>query len=198
MASGEHQLAMPFMTSPTRYYENSINNKDITFLVYYQNTSYKVQLVIYMIYETKEMYNCILIGDMKCNGGMQDSNSNNNNQKYVKEIKTLVRLFGDSITEEELKQKIENHHGNIETVIKDLVQQSIEKESKSEEEGKINELKNTEQKQEQGNTVKEVNGSNKSVQKETEKTEIGNTKPGINLQGYCSNETCLASKAKLP
>ncbi|ETO04521.1 hypothetical protein RFI_32876, partial [Reticulomyxa filosa] len=42
-------------------------------------------------------------------------------------VKTLVRLFGDSITEE-LKQKIEKHHGNIETVTKDLVQQSIEKE----------------------------------------------------------------------
>ncbi|ETO00211.1 hypothetical protein RFI_37236, partial [Reticulomyxa filosa] len=69
---------------------------------------------------------------------------------------------------------------------------------KLEEESKVNELKNAEQKQGQGNTVNEMNESNKSVQKETEKTEIGETKPGINLQGYCSNETCLASKAKLP
>ncbi|ETO29091.1 hypothetical protein RFI_08036 [Reticulomyxa filosa] len=40
--------------------------------------------------------------------------------------------------------------------------------------------------------------SSKNLQKEMEKTEIGDTKPGINLKGYCSNDTCLASKAKLP
>ncbi|ETO32432.1 hypothetical protein RFI_04683, partial [Reticulomyxa filosa] len=115
-------------------------------------------------------------GKMKCNGGMQDNNYNDTNEKdrkYVTEVKTLIRLFGDSINTEELQKKIANHNGNIELVIKDIVQQFVEKE-----------------KQEQEN--------NKSVQKETEQTEIGETKPGINLQGYCSNETCLASKAKLP
>ncbi|ETO35390.1 hypothetical protein RFI_01673 [Reticulomyxa filosa] len=151
------------------------------------------------------MYNHVLIDNAKCNGGMQD---NNNNRKYIKEIKTLVRLFGDANTEEELQQKIEHHYGNIETVIKDLVQQSIEKEvftrintiysvnvemlllffffflyiqktkkkNKLEVETKINELKNTEQKQEQENIVNEINSNNKSVQKETEKTEIGEKK----------------------
>ncbi|ETO09969.1 hypothetical protein RFI_27408, partial [Reticulomyxa filosa] len=79
-----------------------------------------------------------------------------------------------------------------------LIQKKKKKKGKLEEESKVNELKNAEQKQGQGNTVNEMNESNKSVQKETEKTEIGETKPGINLQGYCSNETCLASKAKLP
>ncbi|ETO34596.1 hypothetical protein RFI_02491, partial [Reticulomyxa filosa] len=200
-----------------------------------------------MINQTKEVYNFFLLDDVKCNGGMQDNN--NTNRKYVKEIKTLVQLFGDSISEEELQQKIEHHHGDIELLIKDLVQQSIEKEvlktnkkkkvysidvgyffllylsipkkkkkNKLEAESKINELKNAEQvkakgilfiyflkifiwylfKQEQGNIANETNGGNKSVQKEMEKTEIGETKPGINLQGYCSNDTCLASKAKLP
>ncbi|ETO15457.1 hypothetical protein RFI_21905 [Reticulomyxa filosa] len=126
MTSDEHQSVMPFMTSSARYYGNSAKDKDMTFLVQSQNTS-----------------------DIKCNGGMQDNNnSNNNNQKYGKEIKTLIRLFGDSITEEELKQKIEKHYGNIETVIKDLIQQSIEKEvfkAKSEEKSKANELKNAKQ-----------------------------------------------------
>ncbi|ETO00325.1 hypothetical protein RFI_37121, partial [Reticulomyxa filosa] len=184
MTSDEHPSVTSFMTSSARYYGNSAKNKDMTFLVQFQN-----------------------INDMKCNGGMQDNNnSSNNNQKYGKEIKTLVRLFGDSITEEELKQKIEKHHGNIETVIRDLIQQSIEKESKSEEKSKANELKNVEQVKKKKNhfilfhisLVNEISGGNKSVQKETEKTGIGETKPGINLQGYCSNEICLASKAKLP
>ncbi|ETO36249.1 hypothetical protein RFI_00813, partial [Reticulomyxa filosa] len=36
------------------------------------------------------------------------------------------------------------------------------------------------------------------LKKEDEKTEVGETKPGINLQGYCTNDNCLASKAKIP
>ncbi|ETO11081.1 hypothetical protein RFI_26295, partial [Reticulomyxa filosa] len=36
------------------------------------------------------------------------------------------------------------------------------------------------------------------LKKEDEKVEIGETKPGINLQGYCTNVDCLAAKAKLP
>ncbi|ETO32083.1 WD-40 repeat protein [Reticulomyxa filosa] len=176
----------------------------------------------------KIMSNCVLTDSMKCKGGMQDNNKNNRsdiNEKdrtYAKEIKTLVRLFGDSINEEELRQKIEYHSGNIELVIKELVQQILimniylymHIKHKLEAEPKTNELEEkTEQviyknhficfcityfKQEQGNTMNEINNNNKSVQKEMEITEIGETKPGINLQGYCINENCLASKAKLP
>ncbi|ETO00700.1 hypothetical protein RFI_36740, partial [Reticulomyxa filosa] len=47
-------------------------------------------------------------------------------------------------------------------------------------------------------TVVTPMNKNQSLQKEQEQTEIGKTKPGINLQGYCINETCLAAKAKLP
>ncbi|ETO34934.1 hypothetical protein RFI_02140, partial [Reticulomyxa filosa] len=36
------------------------------------------------------------------------------------------------------------------------------------------------------------------LKKEEEKAEIGETKPGINVQGYCANMDCLAAKAKLP
>ncbi|ETO37051.1 hypothetical protein RFI_00011 [Reticulomyxa filosa] len=78
----------------------------------------------------------ILTDKAKCKGGMQDNNGNNNNinatnegdKKHEKEIKTLIRLFGDSINKEELKQKIINNNGNIELVIKELVQFSVENE----------------------------------------------------------------------
>ncbi|ETO11753.1 hypothetical protein RFI_25623 [Reticulomyxa filosa] len=71
------------------------------------------------------LLDCILIGKVKCNGGMQD---NNNDEKYVKEIKTLVRLFGESINREELRKKIVHYNGNVDLVIKDIVQQFVEKE----------------------------------------------------------------------
>ncbi|ETO28274.1 hypothetical protein RFI_08856 [Reticulomyxa filosa] len=37
-----------------------------------------------------------------------------------------------------------------------------------------------------------------SLKKEDEKVEVGQTRPGVNLQGYCTNGDCLAAKAKLP
>ncbi|ETO33521.1 hypothetical protein RFI_03583 [Reticulomyxa filosa] len=49
---------------------------------------------------------------------------------------------------------------------------------------------------------KETNNKNEvesdKLKKEDERAEIGETKPGINLQGYCTNTDCLASKANLP
>ncbi|ETO34593.1 hypothetical protein RFI_02497 [Reticulomyxa filosa] len=163
-----------------------------------------IYLFIYM--NNEEMCNFILIDKVKCKGGMQDNNSNNNNtnaineeDKYEKEIKILVRLFGDSINKEELKEKIINSNGSIELVIKELVQLSVENENKR----KINELEKIEQKQEQKQEQENVVNifddiNNKSIHREMEKSEIGEIKPGINLQGYCINEICLASKAKLP
>ncbi|ETO04970.1 hypothetical protein RFI_32426 [Reticulomyxa filosa] len=44
----------------------------------------------------------------------------------------------------------------------------------------------------------EVGQRSEQLKKEDEKVEIGETKPGINLQGYCTNMDCLAAKAKLP
>ncbi|ETO05809.1 hypothetical protein RFI_31591, partial [Reticulomyxa filosa] len=157
----------------------------------------------------------------KCKGGMQDSSGDNINinaihegdKKYEKEIKTLTQLLSDSINKEELKKKIMKNNGNIELVIKDIVQQFIENEvyynNKNisyfitiDDKSKINELEKIEQKQEQEqkqeNTMNILDNNNKSIQKEMEKSKIGETKPGINLQGYCINEICLASKAKLP
>ncbi|ETO04528.1 NB-ARC domain-containing protein [Reticulomyxa filosa] len=145
----------------------------------------------------------ILIDKAKCKGGMSDSNDDNSNinainekdKKYEREIKILIQLFGNSINKEELKQKIIHNNGNIELVIKELVQLFVEKEDKLRVEKKINEL---EQKQEQENTMNIINTNNKSVQKEIGKTETGKIKPGINLQGYCIDKMCLASKAELP
>ncbi|ETO02530.1 hypothetical protein RFI_34903, partial [Reticulomyxa filosa] len=138
-------------------------------------------------FKIEDMHNCFLAQKIKCGGGMQENN-NQGERKYAKEIKTLIQLFGDSINKEDLQREIIRYNGNIELTIKDLVQRSIEKEDQLEVESK---------KQEQGNAMDESNSNGKSVQKEMEKTEIGETKPGINLQGYCNNETCLVSKAKL-
>ncbi|ETO35276.1 hypothetical protein RFI_01787, partial [Reticulomyxa filosa] len=43
----------------------------------------------------------------------------------------------------------------------------------------------------------ELGQESDKLKKEEERAEIGETKPGINLQGYCTNTDCLASKAKL-
>ncbi|ETO31120.1 hypothetical protein RFI_06002, partial [Reticulomyxa filosa] len=164
------------------YHGGVVDNEDVR--VFSQNKSY----------EDKTIAQLYLIDDVKCNGGMQDKSNSNytdtsgKDRKYVKEIRVLVSLFGNSINEEGLQQKIEYHNGNLELVIKDLVQQSIENEVIT------NLLPLFKQVQENAGNE----DSSKSIQKEMEKTEIGETKPGINLQGYCSNGTCLASKAKLP
>ncbi|ETO29645.1 WD-40 repeat-containing protein [Reticulomyxa filosa] len=166
------------------------------------------------------MHDYILTDNATCNGGMQDNSKHSiideENKKYTKEVKTLVRLFGDLINKEELQQKIELYNGNIELVIKDLVQQSIEKEVQNKKQELLffvllfnlfifffNVLtkKDKLEAERKSNEVKEESNddnTSKSVEKEIEKTEIGETEPGINLQGYCTNEICLASKAKLP
>ncbi|ETO22531.1 hypothetical protein RFI_14668, partial [Reticulomyxa filosa] len=39
--------------------------------------------------------------------------------------------------------------------------------------------------------------SEQKLEKEDERVEIGETRPGINVQGYCVNQDCLAAKARL-
>ncbi|ETO15968.1 mycorrhiza-induced NACHT/WD-repeat protein, partial [Reticulomyxa filosa] len=114
---------------------------------------------------------------------MQNDNPpNEENRKYKKETKILRKLFGDLVQKEELQQKMEHYNGDIESVIKEIIQQSIENEKQKDAENE--------------STLRRINSS--GLQKEMEKAEIGETRPGINLQGYCTNETCLASKGKLP
>ncbi|ETO31156.1 hypothetical protein RFI_05965, partial [Reticulomyxa filosa] len=154
----------------------------------------------------KDMYNFVLIDKTKCKGGMQDNNSNNNNtntaneedKKYEKEIKILTQLFSDSINKEELKKKIINNNGNIELVLKELVQLFIENEVYLSCFITTDIFFFLKQEQKQENIMNIFDNNNKSIKREMEKSEIGEIKPGINLQGYCINEMCLASKAKLP
>ncbi|ETO07442.1 hypothetical protein RFI_29950, partial [Reticulomyxa filosa] len=56
------------------------------------------------------------------------------------------------------------------------------------------EQKQTVEDEKEKNTVETV----KSLEKEKEKTEIGEIESGINVQGFCLNGNCLASKGKLP
>ncbi|ETO21379.1 hypothetical protein RFI_15826 [Reticulomyxa filosa] len=44
----------------------------------------------------------------------------------------------------------------------------------------------------------EIEQTSEKLKKEDERAEIGETRPGINLQGYCTHTDCLASKANLP
>ncbi|ETO07216.1 hypothetical protein RFI_30176 [Reticulomyxa filosa] len=171
------------------------------------------------------MRNCALVSNMQCCGGMQNGNIITcEPENFQREIKILIRLFGDSIDSEELQQKMQHYNGNIELVIKEIVRQSVERETKLDEESKMDALRDTEQVKkknvsymllfnafqkkknkkkraasESDESILSPNGSrNKSLQREMEKAEVGETKAGINLQGYCANETCLASRAKLP
>ncbi|ETO30465.1 hypothetical protein RFI_06658, partial [Reticulomyxa filosa] len=47
-------------------------------------------------------------------------------------------------------------------------------------------------------TKSKPNNDRAGLYKEEEKTQIGELKSGINLQGLCRNEDCLAAKARLP
>ncbi|ETO34530.1 hypothetical protein RFI_02561 [Reticulomyxa filosa] len=73
------------------------------------------------MYDKENQLKKFKVDDMKCNGGMQ----NNNNQKYVKEIKHWLDYLEIQLPK---KNYNEHHYGNIELVIKDMIQQSIEKE----------------------------------------------------------------------
>ncbi|ETO01454.1 hypothetical protein RFI_35986, partial [Reticulomyxa filosa] len=110
-----------------------------------------LSIVINSMMYHRDVNDVAIFGNVKCNGGMQDNSNNYNDtnekdRKYAKEIKTLIRLFGESIKEEELQKKIAYHNGNVELVIKDIVQQFVEKEDKLEAERKTkSQLENVEQ-----------------------------------------------------
>ncbi|ETO35056.1 hypothetical protein RFI_02017 [Reticulomyxa filosa] len=137
---------------------------------------------------------------------MQGNSVTGKNQKHAKEIKILARLFSEVINKEELQRQIELHNGNIELVIKDIVRQLAGNEEYSESEAKADDLKNMEQVRICSSFITimsvllvQISESNKAkhLEKGKEKTEIEETKPGISLQGYCTNENCLVSKGKL-
>ncbi|ETO02844.1 hypothetical protein RFI_34569, partial [Reticulomyxa filosa] len=116
-------------------------------------------------------------GDLS--GGMQHNTEPNKN---VKEIKVLMTLFGDAIEESELKKHLEENNGNVALVIEKLTSKLINLDNKESEEKEKS---------------KEVEKESEKVKKEEENEKVGQIKSGINLQGYCNNEKCLASKGKL-
>ncbi|ETN97362.1 hypothetical protein RFI_40169 [Reticulomyxa filosa] len=112
-------------------------------------------------------------------GGMQHKAGQS---KYTKEIKALMVLFGDAIDERELKEHLEENNGNVALVIEKLTSKLMNIDAKESEEKEKS---------------KEMEKKSEKVKKEEEHEKVGEIKPGINLQGYCNNEKCLASKGKL-
>ncbi|ETO10930.1 NB-ARC domain-containing protein [Reticulomyxa filosa] len=104
--------------------------------------------------------------------------------KYEAKMKTLIRLYGDVIKEEELRKQLVQNDGNMSVVIEQITNSLMNR--------------NVAEQIEHKNTAMEVEQKSEELQKEDEKAEIGHIDPGINLQGYCTNQDCLASKAKFP
>ncbi|ETO08830.1 hypothetical protein RFI_28556 [Reticulomyxa filosa] len=98
--------------------------------------------------------------------------------KYKKEMEALIRLFGDKIEDEnELKKEMEQNNGNVTLVIEKMVSNLLRQ----------NEMEE----------IKHVEENADKLKKDVNTGYTGEYGPGINLQGYCTNETCLASKGKL-
>ncbi|ETO34286.1 hypothetical protein RFI_02807, partial [Reticulomyxa filosa] len=118
---------------------------------------------------------------VKVLGGMQ---SEPGSGRYETEMKALIKLYGDIMKEEELKKYLEQSNGNISIVIEQITTTLLDQKTDI-----IEEIKNEQLKE---------NKNGDTLKKEEEKVEIGETKSGINLQGYCTNMDCLVAKAKLP
>ncbi|ETO05179.1 hypothetical protein RFI_32216 [Reticulomyxa filosa] len=147
--------------------------------------------------------------------------------KHTMEMKVLMRLCGDVIEEEELKKQLEENNGNVSVVLEKLVsklmnqkvrlyftknnkkksvQKFLNKKKKTEiqvktciarhksQKIKMNKIKDNQELKKDGESEQKLD----KLHKEDEKVEIGETKPGINVQGYCVNQDCLAARAKLP
>ncbi|ETO07394.1 G-protein beta WD-40 repeats containing protein [Reticulomyxa filosa] len=103
--------------------------------------------------------------------------------RYEMEMKMLKRVGGNLVKEEEWGKHLEESNGDVSIVIEKMVSTLMLQKTKNEQEME---------------TSKEMEPKLDQLKKDDEKVEIGETKPGINLQGYCINQDCLAAKAKLP
>ncbi|ETO33876.1 hypothetical protein RFI_03221 [Reticulomyxa filosa] len=130
--------------------------------------------------------------------------------KYEAEMKALIKLYGDVVKEDMLRTQLEQSNGNVSAVTDQITTTLLNKKitvQDSIEEKNTQQVKNIDfvfpfffhivinNKDELNAELEQVSDT---LKKEEEKVEIGETKPGINLQGYCINIDCLASKAKLP
>ncbi|ETO25575.1 NB-ARC domain-containing protein [Reticulomyxa filosa] len=115
-------------------------------------------------------------------GGMH---SENGQEKYATEMKMLKRLCSGTIDQDELEKQLEENNGSVALVVEKIISKLINQNIEIPE----NDIDNKQNDQK----------TDSSLKKEDEKAEIGETNPGINLQGYCVyNQSCLASKANLP
>ncbi|ETO29051.1 NB-ARC domain-containing protein [Reticulomyxa filosa] len=133
-----------------------------------------------------------------------------NQGKYAREIKVLKRLCGDAVDEETLKKQFEENNGNVALVIESILSKVMHQ--------KFTVLCLTKKKDnnQKLNTMRfiicyieirvnipicvhncKILQKKKKIKKD-EKTEVGEIKSGINLQGFCENIDCLAAKAKFP
>ncbi|ETO02731.1 hypothetical protein RFI_34682 [Reticulomyxa filosa] len=137
-------------------------------------------------------------GDLS--GGMQHNTEPN---KDTKEIKALMTLFSDAIDENELKKRLEENNGNVVLVIEQLTSKLMRREvyifftfliQTSNYRDIVYVLPKRVKKR---NTAKKLKKKTEKVKKGEDNENVGEIKPGINLQVYCNNKKCLASKGKL-
>ncbi|ETO24762.1 hypothetical protein RFI_12393 [Reticulomyxa filosa] len=128
---------------------------------------------------------------IKCLGGMQNRPKST---KYELEMKALRRLCGNVIEEDELRKQLEESNGNVSVVIGRVVAKLMNPQIESCDPDFVNKVNQSENE----HIIELVEQKLDKLKKEEEKIEIGETKPGINLQGHCRNMDCLAAKAKLP
>ncbi|ETO34638.1 hypothetical protein RFI_02451 [Reticulomyxa filosa] len=113
-------------------------------------------------------------------GGMQNEKEL---KKYSREIKVLMQLFKENVKEEELIKHLEEMNGNISMVIEKMVSILMTNQDKIQDsENKDNQDKS---KQEMETSEEKEQSKSEELKKEDEKVEIGEIRPGINLQGYC-------------
>ncbi|ETO11411.1 hypothetical protein RFI_25965, partial [Reticulomyxa filosa] len=126
---GRYEVAM--VMTPTGCYGEWAFSKQLP--VYFENDNRENidpnnwNTHVWMDANKKRSY--IFVGCVSVHGGMQNGNNtgktNGEYRKYDKEVKTLIRLFGDMINKEELQRKIEQHNGNIELVIREIIRKSV-------------------------------------------------------------------------
>ncbi|ETO18164.1 hypothetical protein RFI_19118, partial [Reticulomyxa filosa] len=133
--------------------------------------------------------------------------------KHTIEMKALMRLCGDVMDEEELKKQLEESNGNVSMVIEQIVSKLMAQNEHvwyfvAQHKREIsysnnlylvsNQLSLFAKENEELETDSKSGQKAEKLRKEEEKVEVGETEPGINLQGYCVNPNCLVAKAKLP
>jgi len=122
-------------------------------------------------------------------------------------MESIKKLCGDVIAEEELKQLVNQCNGNMSSVIEKVVSKLVEQEKvKTDQELKLLESQKNvmpenivKTNREEEKVLEEKNMIEKkqsTLKMEEEQLQVGEVKPGLNLQGYCNNKKeCLAAQS---